>query len=354
MLKQNTAVICLSNSSGGQELDSLKFAQKISRYSNTVFIAKKDRFTHHKFDKYVSIEDNISLETIDFYFSFSLNIIIRVRDIIKKYDVKNVVFFGTKELKSLFFAFIGFDINLILRHGTTRTTPRKHIFHKLIYRNVDYHVSISKHIEKCMKNTIPFGRKTKSVVIYCSVKAIDFEKEKKSKLILLHTGRILKAKGQEDAIKACKVLVDNNIDFLFYVVGEQEKAYSKSFMKMYEALAYKDKIVLVGFTDDIEQYIIKSDIFLYPSYGEGLSNSFLEALSNGLACVSYNNTVFPEIKQLGFEFEMVENKNIDKLSESLLAIAKAQRSFDVSKNRQIAETLLSEEIELSSYLEILK
>lgn len=354
MLKQNTAVICLSKGTGGVEIDSLKFAKKLCRYSNIVFIAKHNSFIQQSYDKYITAEDGIALETIDFNFNFSLNIIKKTRYIIEKYKVRNVVFFGTRELKSLFFAFIGFDINLIMRHGTTRTTPRKHLFHRMIYNNVNYHVSISKHVENCIKHVIPFGPATESVMIYSSVKNYDFKKEKNKTLTFLHIGRVLKAKGQEDAIRACKILTENNIDFRFYIVGDQEQKYSKEFMSFYENLSYKDKIVLIGPTHNIEKYLKKSDIFLFPSYGEGMPNAFLEALSSGLTCVAYENTCFPELKNLGFDFEMIENKNIDNLANAILSIAKGESNYNIEKNKQVVQSLLNEEIEINRYLDLLK
>lgn len=63
----------------------------------------------------------------------------------------------------------------------------------------------------------------------------------------------------------------------------------------------------------LKDILIKSDIYIFPSYGEGLSNSFWKALANVIFCISYSNTSFPELKELGFDFNIVENKNIDTM-----------------------------------------
>jgi len=73
-VKQNTAIICLSPYSGGMELDAIK-------------LAKKGAFIESKKDEFVGF-NGIKLETISFKSSFSLNIILNARKIIKKYNIK--------------------------------------------------------------------------------------------------------------------------------------------------------------------------------------------------------------------------------------------------------------------------
>ena len=243
---------------------------------------------------------------------------------------------------------------MIVRHGTTKSTPKKDFFHKLIYSGVNYHVSICKHLENNVKYIIPFGKNSKSILIYSSVNIFTIEKIKNEKLTLVHTGRITEGKGQLDAIKACEILVQNNIDFIFYIVGGYEKNFEQRFLEFYESLKYKEKIILVGFSKEVEKYLTKSDIYIFPSYGEGLSNSFLEALSMGIMCISYDNTSFPELKNIGLDFELIENKNIDKLKESLLKIAKKEVFFNTEKNKDIVKEFFSEKNEIKKYLEILK
>ena len=116
----------------------------------------------------------------------------------------------------------------------------------------------SKKVGKNLDYIIPFGKNSKSILIYPSVKNINInKKEKNDKLTLLHTGRISQGKGQIDAIKACSILVENNIDFIFYVVGGFEKDYEKEFLDFYNNLNYKDKIILAGFSNEIEKYLEK-------------------------------------------------------------------------------------------------
>ena len=353
-MKQNTAVICLSSNSGGMEIDSIKLAQKLSSHMPITLIAREGKFIANSKNEYIGL--NLQLKTINFKSNLGLALILNARKIIKEQNIKNVIFFGASELKSLHFTFLGLDINLIVRHGTTKSRPKKDWFHRLIYSNVNYHVSICKHLQKNVDYIVPFGKNTQSKLIYSSFNFEEPKPIKSEKLTLLHVGRIAQGKGQIDAIKACQILVDNNIDFEFNVVGGFEESYKKEFMQFYGNCSYKNKINLIGFTDNVKYYLERADIFLFPSHGEGLSNAFLEGLSYNLISLSYNNTSFPELVELGLYFKMVEDLNIENLSYILLETTKnlnreREKCID---NRDLIKNLFSLKKEMENYLKILE
>lgn len=353
--KSSTAIICLSPYSGGMEIDAIKLAKKLSPHTRITIIAKAKCFIANSCEEYISY-NNIRLETISFRSSLSLSIIFGVRRIIQDNEIENVIFFGASELKSLYFSFLGLDINLIVRHGTTKSTPKKDWFHRLIYSKVNYHVSICEHLQKNVAHIIPFGQHTQSILIYSSLDDPHIKKIPHSQLTLVHIGRIASGKGQIDAIEACSVLYEHGIDFVFYLVGGFDEGYEQLFMSLYNSLPYKEKIVLTGFSNSVHEYYQKSDIFLFPSYGEGLSNAFLEGLSYGLVCICYENTSFPELKELGFYLHMCENKNVSSLQTALLKISQnfsSELSIS-SKNRVLASSLFNEKREIDQYLSYLR
>ena len=351
MHKEPTAVICLSPYSGGMELDAILFAKKLVPYTKTIMIVQKDHFIDKKLQ-----EDSLEFETISFFKSISPSIIFRTREIIKKYGIKNVVFFGASELKSLYFSFLGLDINLIIRHSTTKSRPKKDWFHRLIYSDVNYNISNSKHLENNVNYIIPFGKNSKSQFIYTS---FNFNKPKNSvndEIVLVHTGRVAEGKGQIDAIKACEVLYNKGINFKLYIVGALEKEYSKEFMDFFNTLTYKSNIELVGFTNDVSEYLKKGDIFIFPSYGEGLSLSFREALANNMICIAYDNTSFPELKELGLNFHLVKDRDINDLQNTLLSIVNGfeHEKKESSINYGLMKEIFSLEKEVNAYLKILE
>lgn len=348
----NTAIVCLSPYSGGMEIDSIKLAKKLSFFANISMIVKKGFFIDEQRSDYLGFND-IKLQTISFSSSFSFSIISELRKIVKEQNIENVIFFGASELKSLYFSFLGLDINLIVRHGTTKSRPKKDWFHKLIYSNVNYHVSICEHLLNNVRFIIPFGKETKEKLIYSSFIFNDSKTNiiKKDKFTLCHVGRIAHGKGQVDAIKACEVLVQNNIDFEFNIIGGFDESYKEEFMSFLDNCKYKKNIKLIGFTKDVPSYLGNSDVFLFPSYGEGLSNAFLEALGQDIVCISYDNTSFPELKKLGLDFFIAKNKDIEDLQKVLFDVY--TNNYKVENSRKIKE-LFSQEKEINTYLEVLK
>lgn len=351
--KSNTAIICLSPNIGGMEINALNMALKLEKYIDIILIAnEKGKIAGQFYEESL----NKKLETINFLSTFSFSIILNARKIIKKHNIKNVIFYGASELKSLYFSFIGLDINLSVVHSTTKSTPKTDPFHRLIYSNVNYHISISKHLQNNVSKIIPMGKNSKSIMIYSGMKIKPLTVNKQSMITIIHTGRIARGKGQVEAIKACRVLYDNNIDFTFFVVGGYEnEEYEKFFLSEYNKLEYKEKIILTGYTTNVEKYLSMSDIFLFPSHGEGFGKSIAEALTQGLVCIVYKNTSFFEFESLGFNLHLAENLSENDLKDKLAYCA---MNLDTEKqksknNISLGSSLFTEEVEIKRYLEVL-
>ncbi|EQB35620.1 hypothetical protein M947_10080 [Sulfurimonas hongkongensis] len=339
------------------ELDSLKLAIMLSKFTEITLIIKEKHFIH---EQCLNNSDYISLnyKTISFKSTFSPSIIFTVRDIVKKNNIKNVIFLGASELKSLYFSFLGLDINLIVRHGTTKSTPKKDWFHKLIYSDVAYHVAISKHLSKNVKEIVPFGKKTQLVTIYPSMSKEISNKEKiyTSELKLLHVGRIAPGKGLKEALQACKILYDNKIVFSLNSYGSMFDTYKNEFESFLQTLSYKNSFNPCGFTNNIYDEYSKHDIFIFPSKGEGFGNVIMEAISHGIIVLAFNNTAVTNFKELGFHIHLVEDANIKALSKKLLYIAQnLDKEIDFAKvNIELAKEVFTQEREQNQYLQLLE
>jgi len=358
MTRYPTAVICLSPYSGGMELDSIKMAEMLTTYTKTIMVAQTDHFISNDF---TARESDVILETITFKSSLSPTIISSVRKIIKHYGIKNVIFFGASELKSLYFSFLGLDIDLIIRHGTTKSSPKSDWFHRLIYSNVRYHVAICEHLADNVKKIIPFGKTTQLKVIYSSLNqrpsdSIDFTTRPHDPIKILHVGRIAPGKGQKAAIVACDILSRNGIDFELTLVGGMTEGYQEEFDTFLEGISYHDKIRLAGHNQDMDHFYRQSDIFLFPSDGEGLSNAFNEALAYGLSCISYDNTSFPELARLGFHLSIVPDQDKAALQTALLDAVEhyGDGTSQYKQNSVLAQELFSLSREIDEFLQLLK
>lgn len=101
-------------------------------------------------------------------------------------------------------------------------------------------------------------------------------------IVLLTIGEMIKRKNHETALKALAKLKNNNYIFLVCGRGELES----QLKDLAENLGIEDKVRFLGFRNDIPEICIASDIFVFPSYQEGLPVSVMEAMSAGLPIVA--------------------------------------------------------------------
>jgi len=356
--KGATAIICLSHYYGGMELDSIRYADLLAKATEVTMICKRGSAIEENV-KNSNLVKKLRLESVSFRFKFSMSIILTVRRVVKNNHIKNVIFFGASELRSLYFSFFNLNINFIIRHGTTKSHPKKDFFHRLIYSDVSWHIPISEHIAKNVLYIIPFGRKTQMKVIYPSLRFEPFFRHKdisdKAPIKLLHVARITEGKGSLDAIEACQNLYNKHIPFELVFVGQVEQKFQIKLDNYLKGLPYVDSIKLLGFKKDVSPFYLEADIFLFPSKGEGLGNSFIEALAHGIICISYDNTVFPEYKRLGFTIYMAADGDVNDLKNKLMDAVQCleKTGLPIQKNIELARSVFSRDKELDELIDIL-
>jgi glycosyltransferase involved in cell wall biosynthesis len=285
----------------------------------------------------------------------------RARSIVARHNIRNVIFFGASELKTLHFAFQGRDINLVVWHGTTKSRPKHDFIHRLVYSRVNVHVAISEHLGNNVRKIVPATDNVKYRVIYPSFR-IDAKQALSrpavhKKLRLVHIGRVAAGKGQVDAVKACQSLFTAGIDFeLDLVGGAGDDDYARELRSAIDNSSCADRVNLHGFVEDTLPYLEQADIFLFPSYGEGMPNAFIEALHYGIPCLAYANTVFPEFISIGFNITLAADRDRHDLAEKLLAMATQidEHRQTAAANATLARDYFDVQRELSSWQEILR
>lgn len=321
------AIMCFSDGRGGMEHDTVKLARLLCNESKIVLLCKQDSFLHELAKKHL---DCFKCEVIHFSSRwFSVAMLVKVRRLIRKYGIENVVFFGASELKTLHFAFLGFDLNVIVRHGTTKTKPKNDWLHRLVYSKVNYHVALSKHLLNNVRDIVPDTKDVNYAIIYPSFEFTVPKPEAKTispadELVITHVGRQAKGKGQLDAVIACRAIADAGVNFRLELLGgvEDQNCHAEV-QQAIDSNGLAGKVIMRGHVTNVSDLLASSDIFLFPSYGEGMPNAFIEALHFGIPCIAYNNTVFPEFGEMGFYITLADDRDIKDLSRKLLGIVQA-------------------------------
>ncbi|MDD4319816.1 MAG: glycosyltransferase family 4 protein [Candidatus Peribacteraceae bacterium] len=99
------------------------------------------------------------------------------------------------------------------------------------------------------------------------------------RVIITYVGRLESVKGVEDFLAALTPLLRDHSDLRIQVAG-----WFRDPHPLVER--YRHHVSFLGLREDVPQILTESDIFVLPSYSEGLSNALMEAMASGCACVA--------------------------------------------------------------------
>lgn len=136
---------------------------------------------------------------------------------------------------------------------------------------------------------------------------------------ILYVGHIQKTKGSEELLHVASKRADLHFD----LVGPVDNEISK--------LDIPDNITLVGNVaqEVVKKYLLKADVFLFPSYSEGFSMSILEAMAMGVPIIATD---------VGANKDMIEDKggvivqakNEQEILSALRFIESPERRIEMS------------------------
>lgn len=104
---------------------------------------------------------------------------------------------------------------------------------------------------------------------------------------IINVGRITKGKHQLLAVEAFHKLSNKYPDWTIEFWGEENEnpKYSQKVRESIQKLGLDKKVFIKGTTENIQEKLLDSSIFLFPSESEGLPLALLEAMSCGLPSI---------------------------------------------------------------------
>jgi glycosyltransferase involved in cell wall biosynthesis len=103
-------------------------------------------------------------------------------------------------------------------------------------------------------------------------------------------GRIVKEKGYREFFKMARAIVKARADTAFLVVGDclptDRDQFGGDLRRQVHASGLEEHFFFTGFTAEVRRYLAMMDIFVLPSYREGLPRSILEAMACGLPVIA--------------------------------------------------------------------
>lgn len=102
-------------------------------------------------------------------------------------------------------------------------------------------------------------------------------------VIIGHVGRFLPVKNHPFIIEVFSELLKHRPEAKLLLIGEGDL--SPQTKERIRILNIEDKIILTGVISNVHEYMSAMDVFLFPSFYEGLPLALVEAQANGLPCV---------------------------------------------------------------------
>ena len=166
-----------------------------------------------------------------------------------------------------------------------------------------------------------FKNKNKNVVVMpnpCSFSPIGNINSTREKVILA-VGNLNRYhhKGFDNLMNIVSETLKQNIDWKLKIVGDGDIGKSL-LMNEAKRLGIENQIILTGFRADVKDIMASSEIFILSSRHEGLPMVLIEAVSQGMACISYDCISGPsDIIENNVNGILVSDQNIEEMTAKL-------------------------------------
>ncbi|MFH0770848.1 MAG: glycosyltransferase [Candidatus Peregrinibacteria bacterium] len=189
-------------------------------------------------------------------------------------------------------------------------------------------------LEKLLKR---LGIEKKSVVIPTGIDAahwpVGVREQGRDDLTVTYVGRLESVKGVSDFLAASTSLLPEYPNLCLQVAGWFRPDHPL-------VSQYQDHVRFLGLVSDIGPLIRKTDIFVLPSYSEGLSNALMEAMASGCACIASDtggNRFLIKNGVSGFLFPPGDREALTAHIRRLIADSAKRRALGEGARRRIEE-----------------
>lgn len=238
----------------------------------------------------------------------------------------------------------GIDIPMVTTlHGTDITLVGNHPFYKpavsFSINKSDVVTSVSQSLKEdtytlfninkeihVIPNFIELDKHRNENLISCQ-RSVMANKEER---IVTHISNFRKVKRIPDVIQIFYKIQQHLPSKLMMVGDGPEKAKAE---QLCESLGIQDKVIFFGNSNEIDQILAYSDLFLLPSETESFGLAALEAMAWSVPVISSNSGGLPEVNFDGVSGYLSEVGDIEAMAENALKILKDENILLQFKTR---------------------
>lgn len=131
--------------------------------------------------------------------------------------------------------------------------------------------------------------------------------------VILSVGEVNKNKNHKAGIEALAKLRDKNTYYVICGRGPLMEAHKE----LAQSLGVGDRVILTGYRTDVADFYKMADVFLFPSFREGLPVAVMEAMASGLPVIATKIRGSSDLVQQGALFDPTDVDGIAKAIKSV-------------------------------------
>jgi glycosyltransferase involved in cell wall biosynthesis len=146
-----------------------------------------------------------------------------------------------------------------------------------------------------------------------------FTKKNKNNQIIFCTLAALNVpyKGHDTVLKALKEIKMHGYNFQYIIAGSGDNIFIKKQISKYDL---NENVQINGFlySEQVNEILNRTDIYIQPSKTEGLPRAMIEAMSKGCVCLGTNVGGIPELLNKEFLFEAGNNHELAEMIQNVV------------------------------------
>ena len=131
--------------------------------------------------------------------------------------------------------------------------------------------------------------------------------------VILSVGEVNKNKNHKVGIEALAKLRDKNTYYVICGRGPLMEAHKE----LAQSLGVGDRVVLTGYRTDVADFYKMADVFLFPSFREGLPVAVMEAMASGLPVIATKIRGSSDLVQQG---DLFEPTDVDGIARAITSV----------------------------------
>lgn len=357
--------ICFFNSThmwGGGEKWHYDISFRVSKNGyNTMVFTNKNSELYYRIRRTGLRVFCIRVSNLSFLNVFK---VFRLAKIFKLENVKTVIINLSSDLKLAGIAakIAGVE-NIIYRRGSAvpirNTFLNRYLFGKVITQVIANSEETKRTI---LANNDRLIDRSKIHVIYNGIDLAEHRKQRSrilykrenGEVLLGNAGRLSEEKGHIYLIELAKILKEKNFNFKVLIAGKGKM--EPKLRKHAKALNVEDKVVFMGFVDNIKSFNRTIDVFILTSLYEGFGYVMVEAMAEGKPVVAFDIKSSAEIVKDQETGYLVKKEDVDQLSKAVekLLVDREKRITMGNEGRKRVEEVFNIQTTLEQVEEIIK